>query len=96
MKQVFVVLDINLKVMEDTVLRKVYNNLEDAMKESLEIVLNHDGKNIKAHGFELEGVEYSPNRISNNTSLGSEYGITYNSKYGNYPCCLMIIPRTIN
>ena len=92
---VFLVLDINLKVMEDTMVFGTYDTLKDAMEASLEDVLSKNGKNIKCHGFQLEGIEYTNNRISNNNSLGSNYGVSYNSYYGNYPCCRMVIPQKV-
>lgn len=94
---VFLVLDINLKVMEDTMVFGTYDTLKDAMEASLKDVLSKNGKNIKCHGFqlELEGIEYTNNRISNNNSLASNYGISYSSYYGNYPCCRMVIPQKV-
>ena len=92
---VWVVLDLNLKVMDDTSLRGTYETLESAMKESLKDILSKDGKNVKTHNFLIEGVEYTEQRVSNNLSLGSDWGITYNSKYGNYPCCRMVIRQNI-
>ncbi len=92
---VFLVLDINLKVMDDTSVKGTYDTLEAAMKASLECVLSHKGKNIKCHGFKMEGIEYTNDRISNSNSLGSNYGISYNSYYGNYPCCRMVIPQKV-
>ncbi len=76
-------------------IKGTYSTLEDAMKASLEDVISKQGKNIKSHGFEIEGIEYTNNRISNNMSLGSNYGVSYNSNYGNYPCCRMVIPQKI-
>jgi hypothetical protein len=92
---VFLVLDINLKVMDDTMVRGTYSSLEDAMEASLQDVLSKQGNDIKCHGFNIEGVEYTNDRISNNNSLGSKYGVSYKSFYGNYPCCRMVIPQTI-
>lgn len=92
---VFLVLDINLKVMDDTSVNGTYDTLEAAMKTSLKDVLSKNGKDIKCHGFQLEGIEYTNNRISNNNSLGSNYGISYNSYYGDYPCCRMVIPQKV-
>lgn len=92
---VFLVLDINLKVMEDTMVFGTYNTLEDAMKASLKDVISKKGKEIKSHGFQLDGIEYTNNRISNNNSLGSNYGVSYKSYYGNYPCCRMVIPQEV-
>ncbi len=56
---VFLVLDINLKVMEDTMVFGTYNTLEDAMKASLKDVISKNGKEIKSHGFPLDGIEYT-------------------------------------
>ena len=81
--------------MEDTIVFGIYNTLKDAMEASLKDVLSKNGKHIKCHGFQMEGIEYTDNRISNNCSLGSNYGITYNSYYGNYPCCRMVIPQVV-
>jgi hypothetical protein len=92
---VFLVLDINLKVMDDTSVKGTYDTLEAAMQASLEDVISKNGKNIKSHGFQIEGIEYTNNRISNNMSLGSNYGVSYNSNYGNYPCCRMVIPQKV-
>lgn len=92
---VFLVLDINLKVMDDTMVKGTYDTLEAAMQASLEDVISKNGKNIKSHGFQMEGIEYTNNRISNNMSLGSNYGVSYNSFYGNYPCCRMVIPQKV-
>ena len=92
---VFLVLDINLKVMSDTMVFGTYDTLKDAMEASLKDVISKDGKDIKCHGFQLEGIEYTNNRISNNNSLGSNYGVSYNSYYGNYPCCRMVIPQKV-
>ena len=92
---VFLILDINLKVMDDTMVKGTYDTLEAAMQASLEDVISYKGKNIKSHGFQMEGIEYTDNRISNNLSLGSNYGVSYNSDYGNYPCCRMVIPQKV-
>ena len=92
---VFLVLDINLKVMEDTMVFGTYDTLEAAMQASLKDVLSKQGKNIKCHGSQLEGIEYTNDRISNNNSLGSNYGVSYNSHYGDYPCCRMVIPQKV-
>lgn len=72
-----------------------YDSLEDAMKASLEDVVSKKGKDIKSHGFQLDNVEYTNNRISNNNSLGSNYGVSYKSYYGDYPCCRMVIPQKV-
>lgn len=88
-KIVFVIINENLAVSDDTSIPAVFEKLEDAMKYCLDDVISHNGKNIKSHNFKMEGIEYSEDRISNNTCLGSDYGITYNSYWGNYPCSRM-------
>ena len=95
-KTVFLVLDINLKVMDDTSVMGTYKTLEDAMSASLDNVVSKKGREIKSHGLQMQGVEYSEKRISNGCSLGSEYGISYTSYYGSYPCCRMVIPQELN
>ena len=65
------------------------------MKASLKDVISKNGKEIKSHGLQLDGIEYTNNRISNNNSLGSNYGVSYKSHYGNYPCCRMVIPQKV-
>lgn len=92
---VFLVLDVNLKVMEDTKVFGTYDTLKDAMEASLKDVISKNGKDIKCHGFQLEGIEYTHRYISNNYLLASNYGISYNSHYGNYPCCKMVIPQKV-
>lgn len=92
---VFLVLDINLKVMEDTSVFGIYSTLEDAMEASVKDIVSKNGKDIKCHGFQLEEIEYTNNRISNNYSLGSNYGVSYKSFYGNYSCCKMVIPQKV-
>jgi len=92
---VFLVLDINLKVMNDTSVMGTYDTLQDAMQASLKDVISKNGRNIKSHGVQMEGIDYTNNRISNNNSLGSNYGISYNSQYENYPCCRMVIPQKV-
>ena len=92
---VFLVLDINFKVMEDTMVKGTYATLEDAMKASLEDVISKQGKDIICHGYQLEEIEYTNNRLTNHNSLGSNYGVSYKSYYGNYPCCRMVIPQKI-
>lgn len=92
---VFMILDINLSVMEDISVGSVYSSLEDAFKVALEDVVSKDGKDIKIHGYSIEGYESTDNRLTNNNSLGSEYGVSYKSSYWSYPCCRMIVKRTV-
>ena len=93
---VYLVLDIKLKLMNDTSVIGIYKTLEDAMTISIADVVSKGGKDIKSHGLQMQGVEYSEDRISNNRTLGSEYGISYLSYHGSYPCCRMIIPQGLN
>lgn len=92
---VFMILDINLSVMEDISVGSVYSSLEDAFEVALKDVVSKEGKDIKIHGYSIEGYESTDSRISNNNSLGSEYGVSYKSNYGSYPCCRMIVKRTV-
>lgn len=89
------ILDINLAVMQDISVGSVYSSLEDAFEVALKDVVNKNGKDIKIHGYSIEGYESTDSGISNNNSLGSEYGVSYKSSYGNYPSCRMIVKRTV-
>ena len=91
----FIVLDINFAAMQDISVGSVYSSLEEAFKVALEDVVNHSGKDIKIHNYSIEGYESTNNRLTNNNSLGSEYGVSYKSNYGGYPCCRMIVQRTV-
>jgi hypothetical protein len=93
--KVYMILDVNLSVMEDISVGGVYSSMEDAFKVALEDVVSKSGKDIKIHGYSIEGYDSTDSRISNNNSLGSEYGVSYLSDYGNYPCCRMIVERTV-
>ena len=93
--KIYMILDVNLSVMEDISVGSVYFNLEEAFKVALEDVVNKNGKDIKVHNYSIEGYESTNNRISNNLSLGSDYGVSYTSYYGSYPCCRMIVERTV-
>lgn len=93
--ETFIVLDINFAAMQDISIGSVYFSLEDAFNAALEDVVNKDGKDIKIHGYSIEGYESTDSRLTNNNSLGSNYGVSYKSSYGNYPCCRMIVKRTV-
>jgi hypothetical protein len=93
--KVYMILDINLSVMEDISVGSVYSSLDEAFKVALEDVVNKNGKDIKVHNYSIEGYESTDRRISNNISLGSEYGVSYKSNYGSYPYCRMIVERTV-
>lgn len=95
MDTVFVVLDINLKVMDDTGIMGTYSSLEAAFNAAYSNVKQKEGKNILVHNYTIEGETTTTDRLSNNNSLGSSYGISYKSYYGGYPCCRMIVPQTV-
>ena len=92
---VFMILDINFAVMQDISVGSVYSSLEEAFKVALKDVVSKDGKHIKIHGYSIEGYESTDNILTNNNSLGSQYGVSYKSNYGNYPSCRMIVKRTV-
>ena len=89
------ILDINFAVMQDISVGSVYSSLEEAFEVALQDVVSHKGKDIKIHNYSIEGYESTNKRLSNNNSLGSEYGVSYTSNYGGYPCCRMIVKRTV-
>ena len=93
--KVYAILDVNLSVMKDISVGGIYFSIDEAFKAAIEDVVNLDGKNIKVHNYSIEGYESTNKRISNNNSLGSDYGVSYKSFYGSYPCCRMIIERTV-
>lgn len=81
--------------MQDISVGNVYLSKEEAFSAALESVLRVPGEDIKIHNHSIEGYESTDSRISNNNSLGSDYGISYKPHYGNYPCCMMIVERII-
>lgn len=93
---VFVILDVNFKVMSDMSVMGAYSSLDSAFKAAYDSVKNVSGKNIKVHGYSIEGEETTNNRLTNNNSLGSKYGISYDSNYGSYPCARIIMERTLS
>lgn len=93
--KVYIILNVNLAAMQDIFVGRVYFSKEEAFSAALESVLSVSGTGIKVHNYSIEGYESTNSRISNNNSLGSDYGISYNSVYGNYPCCRMIVERTV-
>jgi hypothetical protein len=93
--KVYMILDINFAVMQDISVGSVYSSLEDAFEVALKDVVSKDGKDIKIHGYSIEGYESTDSRLTNHNSLGSEYGVSYKSNYGSYPCCRMIVERTV-
>ena len=93
--EVFIILDVNFRVMDDISMMAVYSKQEDAFKAALEDVQLKDGMNIKVHGYQIEGYTNTTDRLTNGNSLGSDLGISYNSKYGGYPCARIIMKRLI-
>lgn len=93
--KIYMILDVNLDVMRDISVGSVYLSKEEAFSAALESVLSVSGKDIKVHNYSIEGYESTDSRISNNNSLGSDYGVSYKSHYGDYPCCRMIVERTV-
>ena len=83
--KVYAILDVNLSVMKDISVGGIYFSIDEAFKAAIEDVVNLDGKNIKVHNYSIEGYESTNKRISNNNSLGSDYGVSYKSFYGSYP-----------
>jgi len=92
---VFMILDVNFAFMQDISVGSVYSSLEEAFEVALKDVVSKDGKDIKIHGYSIEGYESTDDRLTNNNSLGSQYGVSYKSDYGNYPKCRMIVKRTV-
>jgi len=93
--KVYIILDVNLDAMQDISVGSVYFSKEEAFSAALESVLSTSGTNIKVHNYSIEGYDSTDRRISNNNSLGSDYGVSYKSSYGSYPCCRMIVERTV-
>lgn len=93
--KVYIVLDINLAVMQEMSVESVYLSKEEAFNNALDHVLYEKGIDIKIHNHSIEGYESTDSRLSNNNCLGSNYGISYKSNYGNYPCCKMIVEKIL-
>lgn len=81
--------------MDDTTIAGTYSSLEAAFNAAYADVKQKDGRNILVHNHTIKGETTTTDRLSNNRSLGSTYGISYNSYYGSYPCCRMIVPQTV-
>lgn len=86
---VWVVLDINLKALDDINLMGTYNSFESAKKASYEDIKSKKGKNIKFNNYLYGNSEFT------NKSLLGQYGITYDSDCGNYSRCKMMFCQTI-
>ena len=94
--EVFIVVDYNLKVAEDISIRgKSFDSLPKAMQFALKLAEERSGRDITTHGYALGG-PHSDNRLSNNNSLGTEFGVSYKSEYGSYPMALMVIKTKIS
>jgi hypothetical protein len=94
--EIFIIVDVNFKVMEDISVMSTHTSLELAFRQAIKDVEQKEGKDIFVHNHKIEGYTTKESRVTNNNSLGSDYGVTYNSKYGNYPCARMIIKKTLN
>ena len=95
LERVFIVLDINFKSMVDTSFRGTFSSIEAAFEFAYNDVKLKDGKNILVHNYQIDGEQSTETYLTNHNSLGSIYGISYNSYYGSYPCCRMIIESKI-
>lgn len=101
MDKVFIVIDVNFEVMDDISIPCVFGTLGAAFDYAIKDVENKNGKDIKLHGYSpaevsSHGYLISSSRVTNNNSLGSDYGVTYKSHYGSYPCARMIMERKVN
>lgn len=94
--EVFIVVDINFKAMEDISIMGAHTSLSLAFKQAIEDVERKEGKEVFVHNHKIEGYTTKESRVTNNNSLGSDYGVTYKSKYGNYPCARIIIKHVLN
>lgn len=92
---VFLMLDVNFQVMDDIQIVGTFSSLESAFAHAYADITSKNGKNLKVHNYQIEGEETTIHRLSNNNSLGSQYGISYKSYYGDYRCCRMIIPQRV-
>ena len=94
----FTIVDYNFKAPEDISIGASYTTLEKAFEVALSDVVGVNGKNITLHNAPkcIEG-DYTriDSRLTNNNSLGTPYGISYYSNWGNYPCSRMIMKREV-
>lgn len=94
----FTIISYNFDVPEDISIRNSYNTLEKAFEVALLDVVQVKGKGITLHNVpeSIEGDFTRTNsRLSNGNSLGSSYGISYSSYWGNYPCARIIMEREV-
>lgn len=96
--KVFTVINVNFDAMQDLSIGSTWSTLEEAFKDAIEDVVRVEGKDVKVHNYVIEGfqgLETVTTRLTNNNSLGSDYGISYRSSWGNYSCARMIIEREV-
>lgn len=95
MNKVYIVIDINLKVADDTSIPCIFASKADAFDYAIKNIVSVNGQNILIHNHQIAGYATVDNRISNGCSLGSDLGISYKSYYGSYPCARMIMEREV-
>lgn len=81
--------------MDDISIAGTFSSLKSAFEYALADIKQKHGRNLLVHNYEIEGESNTNNRLTNNNSLGSDYGISYKSDYGGYPCCRMIVPQKV-
>ena len=94
----YTIISYNFEVPEDISIGSSYSTLEKAFEIALADVVQVKGKGITLHNSpdSIQGeFKKVDSRLTNNNSLGSSYGISYNSYWGNYPCSRIIIEREI-
>lgn len=89
----YVIIDKNLKVQEDVcIFYNYYSTLDAAFIAAIKDVETKNGKDITVHNWDKQTVHNSSTeRVSNGRMIGSDWGVTYNSNYGSYPCARIII-----
>lgn len=95
---IFIIVDYNFEAPQDISVSKCFTSLEKAFEVALEDVKQCKGDKITLHNSPKnfgEDLEYNTNRLSNNNSLGSNYGISYKSNYGGFKCSRIIIQRKL-
>lgn len=95
MSKIYMILDVNFDAIQDISIMGVFDNKEVAFAAALADVEQKDGKDVLIHNHTMPGYNTTDKRLTNNNSLGSDYGISYRSYYGNYHCCRMIIEREL-
>lgn len=94
--EVFTLVDYNLQHPEDVSIQpKSFVSLLKAMRYALELAEKRGGREITTRGYALGG-PHSDDRLTNHNSLGSEFGVSYKSRYGSYPMAIMIIKTEVS